>query len=531
MKRLLLFFIAFISVLDINAQSWQQKGNFSGSFESNSIYYVKDTKIDPFWEKGKDVFATNDYLKLDYTLGNFSTGIQLEAYMPALKGFEIANIENYKKFFIGSKYIQWQDNDFEVRIGNLYEQFGSGIVFRSYEDRTLGFNNSLEGISANYNFNNIINVAGLAGRPRFGSDYLESWFRGADLGFIISELFKSSELFISLEGSYVNRYESIYKDPVLKFDEYFGVSSSNMNMYSSRINLGFKGITLKNEYVKKLTPDIPHTNVIDMAKKGDAFLAELGVNINRFAMLATFRKLSNIGTALSLYETGMFNTMNYLPILTRQYTYSLANLNPYKMPEIGEIGGQADLYYSIKGKRVKYWNFHINLSTFYTNKTEMSNNKRLFLWRDLNVDIERKWNKNLKTTILYSNRKWDPMSGAINTKYYSSNIFVIDIASKFDKNLALRTELQYLQSKDYEKDWVAGSFELSIAPKWSIFISDMYNFESKTHYYNGGFSYSKGKSRAQVSYGRTKEGYICSGGICRPTPAFTGLNLLLTTAF
>ena len=60
----------------------------------------------------------------------------------------------------------------------------------------------------------------------------------------------------------------------------------------------------------------------------------------------------------------------------------------------------------------------------------------------------------------------------------------------------------------------------------------MYNLGlTKINYYNGGFAYTKSRTRLSISYGRYKAGYICSGGVCRQIPAYTGLNFALTTSF
>lgn len=115
---------------------------------------------------------------------------------------------------------------------------------------------------------------------------------------------------------------------------------------------------------------------------------------------------------------------------------------------------------------------------------------------------------------------------------YASNIFVLDALYKFNRKSSLRGEVQYLYSEDYEKDWVAGLLEFSFAPHWSVSVSDMYNHgTSKKHYYNGSVSYSLKNSRIQVSYGRNRAGYICSGGVCRYQPAYTGANITLTSSF
>ena len=57
----------------------QSKGHLTGGLESNSIYYVKDSKLkDAGSVYPDDHFGSNNYLKLDYTQGKFSAGIQLE---------------------------------------------------------------------------------------------------------------------------------------------------------------------------------------------------------------------------------------------------------------------------------------------------------------------------------------------------------------------------------------------------------------------------------------------------------------------
>lgn len=48
-------------------------------------------------------------------------------------------------------------------------------------------------------------------------------------------------------------------------------------------------------------------------------------------------------------------------------------------------------------------------------------------------------------------------------KTYASNIFVVDNTYKFNSKMALRAELQYLYSTDYEKDWMAALLEFSMA--------------------------------------------------------------------
>ena len=115
-----------------DAQIRLGQGQVSASLESNSVYYINDKALASGPE---DKFGTNNYLKVDYSLGRFSAGIQLEAYMPALYGYELGEQPDVRKFFLAGKYVQWSDDSFEVLAGDIYDQFGNGLVFRSYEDK------------------------------------------------------------------------------------------------------------------------------------------------------------------------------------------------------------------------------------------------------------------------------------------------------------------------------------------------------------------------------------------------------------
>ena len=111
-------------------------------------------------------------------------------------------------------------------------------------------------------------------------------------------------------------------------------------------------------------------------------------------------------------------------------------------------------------------------------------------------------------------------------------MFVLDAQYKFSSKLSVRTELQYLYSEELNKDWMAGLLELNFAPSWDVFVSDMYNHgDTKIHYFSGGVSFSNSTMRIAGSYGRNREGMVCSGGVCRWQPAYTGGNLQISLYF
>ena len=557
MKRILLVLTALVAALTASAQiQFGEKGGYMTiGLESNNILYVNDAKLGTTYPSK---FGSNDYLKLDYVNGRFSVGVQGEAYLPALQGYDDLRNNGFDKpkVMLASKYIQWQDANYSVMVGDVYDQFGNGLIFRSFEDRQLGINNSIEGGRVTATFGNIVSVKALFGRPRLyssangysrgwiGSQYARSTVGGADLSVSLSDIIGSEELMMSIEGSYVNRRERLDRELNgmnygTDYFPYFELTSPDLNMYSARLNLDYKGFTLRGEYAGK-GKDISSGAVLGKAAKGSAVLAELGYNVGGLSVSAQVRRLEMMGTSLSLYGNlgVMGNTLNYLPALTRQHTYMLAALNPCQMNAEGELAVQADVYYTLRSKqsRQRYWNFHANYSTAYTLKAyQTASGKRELLWSDVNVDVERQWNKQWKTTLMFSRQEWNTSHGqgpALPSTTFASNIFVGDVMYKINKKFSLRMEAQYLLSNDYEGDWVAGLVEFNVAPHWSVFFSDMYNLgTTRTNYYNGGLSFTHNRTRVQVSYGRNRAGYVCSGGVCRYQPAYTGVNLMLTTSF
>ena len=569
-KFLLLLGVAVATVFAVEEASAQIKageGQVSIALESNNSYYAPDKKLEDIGlvlpeKRVRGDFGSNDYLKVDYNIGRFSAGVQVDGYLPAMYGYDFYDYSqrDSKLNMFLTKYVQWEDANWGVRLGDIYDQFGNGLVFRAYEDRALAFNNSLAGARAYYNFNNMVNVKVVAGMPRLYDMRSKTAIWGADLSLSISDMAGWYDGMASIEASYVGRHQ---KDASV---EYLlkGVESDVLNMVSGRVNFEYAGFSLRGEYAQKLNEDI--YNPMYNAAKGNAVTLDLGYSVGRFSASASFRRQENMTTFIEYRPMGIGggNTMTYLPLLTRQHTYSLANLNPYRGSSVhtgGEVGGQIDLYYSLRNPKArgKYWNFHVNFSMFNTldHKNPMTglDMEGRNVWIDFNFDVERQWNKQLKTTFLYSFQRWDEEINhydAAHSHYCRSHIFVGDVTYKINKKHSMRFELQYLASEDYEGDWVAATIEYNLAPKFSFYVSDMWNCEKMQdgaygnyfmnvntyeyqhellHYYQVGASFTHNSLRAQLSYGRNRAGYVCSGGVCRFQPAYTGVNLALTLSF
>ena len=525
-------------------------GHLSGSFETNTIYYVEDSKTGAVVPHNS--YGSNNFLKLDYQLGRFSAGVQLEYYPHPLVGTPMQGYEYVMEGFsinnLTEKYISWTDRNYSVTVGDFYEQFGSGLILRAWEDRALGFNNSLGGARVTFNIKDIVEGKVLYAFPRFNLGYLSTQIAGGDLSFSLSNAIGLLDHRLSLEGSIVNRHFKNLPSWYTEYrDDYDFDLSKNVISYSGRVNYEYRGLSAKFEYVGK-SKDVYLDNMTgeEVFKRGDAQLFEIGYTGSNYAVMAQFRRLNYMQS--QLYRPGggsgslgllPGNTINYIPALSPQHTYMLAGLDPNSPQQNGEIGGQIDAFYTFRrgtaiGGKLGL-KIHANYARYYSINGTMSKPGTNFYYRDFSFDIDKSWNSKLRTVLFVSLQK-NAMHGGEDV--IRQNVFVADVTYKFTPKFSLRAELQYLYaphaegSKEVDGDWVAGLLEASFAPKWSIFVQDMYNHGgSEINYYSAGASFTHSFIRIALSYGRNRAGYICSGGVCREMPAYTGGNLAMTLTF
>ena len=537
-------------------------GYLTGSLESTNHVYVKDAgnNFDPAFQpqlKDGNIFATNDYLKLDYYKGRLSAGLQMEGYFPTLVGYPVAQ----NKLSLSNLYVSWRDKSYSVTAGTFYEQFGSGLLFRSWEDRMLGLNNALLGARATYNFEDKVAVKAFWGVPRlgkiddnaammgaedafFGLGLTKVHVAGADVSVSLSSLLGMEDISLSLEGSLLNKHEAL--GDLLKAA---GCKENTLG-WSGRVNFDMDGFFLKGEYVDagKQIVSVAAAQNGRAAVNGNAQLIEFGYNGRGLGVTVTGRRMDRMTQKIYSFsgmENGygsLSNMLSYRPAMSTQYTYMLTTLNPYS-PEVGdkviragEIGGQIDAFYNFRrgtaigGKRGM--KVHANFSTYYgLNETGGTKGGGL-LFRDFSFDLEKQWTKKFKSVLMYSMQEYNKHHENTGLYIGTSHIVVADLLYKWTPKLSTRMELQYLATKDDQGDWMAGLLEVNFAPHWSVFASDMWNHGStKLHYYNAGLSFSMAHLRVAAGYGRYRAGFICSGGVCRAIPAYTGANISLTASF
>ena len=531
---LLLFSLFFLPA----ALQAQDRGVVTGGLESNSIYYLDDSVLG----SPEHSWGSNNYFKLDYAKGGFTAGLQAEYYPQALAGYP----SELKGAGLTGLYASWTGTGLELTAGSFFEQLGSGLLLRTWEDRELGLNNTLMGGRiAFHTANRGLSVKVLGGLPKYGlRPSAATAVAGADLSLDLLPLFgRASDHSLMVEGSVVDKFTRQVEDDIAFLASAGGFEVPRQTLsWSGRLQYAFGGFSVKGEYVGKgadfYTEHLRHSRETYRLKGGNAQLVEVNYAAGSFSGTVTFRRLENMTDRIFLTASSPSpaNTLNYLPSLCMQQTYMLAGLNPYVTYADGEAGFQGDLYYTFRrgtalGGRYGM-KLHVGGSWIEALPFALPDRDTHWLaYRDINIDLERTWSRKLKTILFVSIQENSPTHGN-GKRTDAQNVFVLDALYRISTTVSLRTELQYLYSQELTRDWMAGLVELSFAPHWSISASDMYNHGStKVHYYNVGASYSWNALNISLNAGRTREGMVCSGGVCRWQPAFKGVSLRAQWSF
>ncbi|AEA20889.1 DUF6029 family protein [Prevotella denticola] len=537
MKRYILIgFLAGIGNVSLCAQEQSDKLRFSGSIQSDILLPEKDDKTGAETPDGR--FLTNTYLDLKATSRYVEAGARLEYLKHPLPGYE----NDFKGWGIPYAYLKGRYKNAELTLGSFYEQFGSGFILRSYEERSLGVDNSLQGVRLSYRPGAGVAIKALTGRQRRYWNHNKSWMTGADVEWNIDELCKSLQqhnTYVTLGASYVNKYE---KDEVIMTDPTHRLHLPlYVNAFDVRLRAQHRSFNVLAEMAMK-TQDPSHDNGY-IYRNGYVAMLSGSYSKRGMSLLLQAKRSTNMAFRSRRSMEGSSSFINHLPPFTMEHTYALAALYPYATRPEGEWAYQAMAAYTFpKGSMMggKYGTTaKVNFSHVHSvrrNDTGGSGTdgygSPFWAWgastyyQDIDVQLEKRLCKDTKLNLMYMNQRYNQTLLEGHGGMLRSHIFVADVKQKLAPKTTLRVEGQYLSSKDGDKDWAFGLAELSLAPHWMLTVSDLYNVgNTHVHYYQGYVTYSGGAHRLQLGYGRTRAGFNCSGGVCRYIPATKGLTL------
>lgn len=578
MKKILLFLVITFCASTIYAQGLLERSKVSGSFQIDGNYYWEDNGIGITSDDiNGEKFGCYGFGKIQYSLGNFNAGMRFEAYQTTpMSGFD----SRVKGMGVANYYATYDNGTIGVTVGDIYDQFGNGLIFRTYEEWTLGFDNSLRGIRAVFRPYNGVTIKGLYGKQRFyWASYEEDrgLVRGIDGEWDLNQSISSmsdSRFRATLGASFVSKYEQgkTMTDAALVTYNL----PENVGAYAGRMNLGYGRFALSAEYARKINDPSAFNNWI--YRDGQEVLASLSYSQKGLGAVLQVKRVDNMSFKSKRTATQNDLDLGFIPPINYTHTHSLPSMFSYATQPNGEMGIQFQVNYVIPKKTVLGGKYGTKLAFNYSqvndikrdsimvndvNTINQSGTKgynspffaigdRMF-YRDFNFEIEKKVSNKFTFTLMYINLYYDmeTIEGHPGAEPVKANIAFGEFIYKINRKNSIRLEVQHMwdnvgqdheievgHEDNYNKrgNWAAFLLEYTIAPKWFVSVADKYNYgnpiaEKRDHYITGSFGYIKDQTRIAISGGRQSEGLVCVGGVCRAVPASSGLSLTITTSF
>ena len=511
----------------------QAQGTLTGDLQMNVNFYQRDTSIgaanNPLYDN--NLSGGEAWLSLRYNYKGFNAFLRVDA-------FHNSNLYDptaaMTAFGIGAFTLSKQVGELTITGGYIYDQIGSGILFRAYEDRGLLIDNALAGIELKYKLTDNIMVKGFTGQQKDVSGinrFFGPVIKGlnAEGDFTIGTKIHLSPgigaLNRTLDANSYNEVRSTIENQPM--EEHF---TPVHNMYAFT---GYNMLTAGNfswyaEGAYKTKEAILKDGILQN-KAGNVEYTTLGYARKGFAVNLSGKRTEDFVMRTSPNQVLLEGALNWQPVIARLRPQRLMSRYTPASQDISEKAAGMDILISPKET------LDITLNGTYINTIE-----DVKLFREAYGEAEfrgfSKWIIIGGLQLLQYNQQLyqqHPTAGMVNavTPFTELTYRVTDKKS-------IRFEAEYQYTKQDFGSWIFALIEYNIAPRWSFSVSDMWNVAPNKevvadgkHYYNIFMAYTRGANRFTVSYVKQVEGINCTGGVCRYEPAFSGLRFGITSSF
>lgn len=557
-KHYLLLLLNFLLLGSAWAQEEKKedKGEFSGNFQTTNQFYVRDSAIGATTTQyEKELSSTDAWLLLNYKKSGYTFTVRFDLFnnSPLLNPQEA-----YTKSGIGFWSVNKKIDKLSLTAGYFYDQFASGMVFRSYEDRNLGLDFAVQGVHLKYTPTENTTVKAFTGLQKFRFDLRPMVIKGVNAEHLIPI---TEDLSTEVGSSLVNRTIDQNTMNVMastinnyELEDRFN-PKYNTFVYNVYNTLRYKDFTWYAEYAAK-TPEAiinPVNNLMEL-HEGKVILTNLSYSTKGFGITGQYRYIDKFSFRTSPLENQNLGMIAYLPSITRQNVYRLlARYNAFTQ-EFSEEGLQLDITWRPKflKKHQTQINFNTSLATpigfFYGNTINPlnfeANPNRLF--REYYFEIQNKFTKKFKAQLGYQliNYNQQLFEAKPGVPYVIANTIFGEATYKLTGKKSLRFEAQYLKTEQDLGSFANALIEFNMAPHWSFSAGDMVNVSPGArnkpaagnafeliHYWNVFGAYTQKNTRLTGGYIKQVEGVNCAGGVCRVEPAFSGVRLTMTSNF
>ncbi len=530
----------------------QEPISLSGSLESNVNFYMRDPQIGaantPQYEHQQ--IGTDTWLSVNALISGFDIGVRYDLFANS----SLLNpTDSYTAQGLGRWYVGKKIGKLSILGGHIYDQIGSGVIFRAYEERPLFIDNALVGLRASYEITPDWNLKGIIGRQKNIFDLYSSVIKGLNLegyksfgegklslapGIGIIHKTLSDEQVDALAGSLAQYTPSDFIDEV----PYNTIAATIYNTLSAGRFTWYVEAAYKTEEViydtyanRTLWTGVESTGKF-VLEPGYLAYTSLSYAGGGLGLSGQYKRTSNFSFKTDPFVSLNRGMINFLPPMSRINTYRLTARYSPATQEISEEAIQLDARYAIN----KNLSILINVANISRPKAEENQDIYTEVYTQLTVKKPRKWT--LITGVQYQKYDQELFEGKPNVPKVQAITPYLDYLVKLDQKKSLRTELQYMSTEQDFGSWIYALEEFSISPHWIFEASDMWNISPKKntdggeklkdlHFPTLGIVYSAGPTRYALRYVKQVEGIVCSGGICRLEPAFSGFKFNLSANF
>lgn len=519
-----------------------------GSIQANTLFPEGDAEINA--KDYSEKMLGNWYGNLGLYSKYVDAGMRFEYLQHPLPGFDTD--PDFKGWGIPNIYVTGKFKGVEATIGDFYEQFGSGFILRTYEDRPLGIDNSIRGARVKINSVKGMRFTALGGsQRRFWNWDIDNNIYGADLEFQMADYLTAlndRNMSWSAGASYVLNEQKNEENPVIVPGTSYKLNiPKRVSAMDFRSAISGTDYALSGEYAWKGSDPSAGNGYI--YKPGSAAMVTASYFGSDWNVMLQAKRSENMAFRSRRDTKDIYSYLNNMPPFSYQHTYALAAMYPYgTQAATGEWGFQGSLAYNFRRKTPlggKYGT-KAKLNVSYIRGLKTEGETPLFhgytygtdgprtsffgmgglFYEDINLQVEKKLSRTVGLNLMYMFQKYNKTVVEGEGGMVTSNIFVVEPKFKINDKVTLRSEVQYLMTNDDKKDWLYGLVEVSVLPYIMFGVSDMWNVGSTgIHYYMATVTGTYGSNRLMLGYGRTRQGFDCSGGICREVPAMRGLQL------
>ncbi len=529
--------LALIGMLAIGSFAAQAQGTLSGNLTSNMNFYNRDSSINAM---GNPLYNNlmsggETWMSLRYNNNGFTATFRADA-------FHNSNLYNPGEpitgYGIGAWTLSKEMDNMTITAGYIYDQIGSGILFRAYEDRGLLIDNALVGIHLKYKIDDHINLKMFTGQQKNVKTFAryEPVIKGLNvegdyqLGNVhINPGFGALNRTMDQESmnavvAKINSYE--LKDRFVPtyntyaFTFYNTLTAGDFSWYA-------EGAYKTAEAIKGAILDDKLVN-----KDGSVFYSTLGYAKKGIAINLNAKRTENFVLRTSPNEILNRGMMNWQPVVARMRPQRLLARYTPASQDISEMAIGGDVLISP--------NDNLDITLNYTDIKTLDNTALYNeIYGEFNYRGVDKWQFQLGLQLLKYNQSLYQVKPNVPT--VNAVTPFTEIVYKINDKQSIRTEWEYMSTEQDFGSWAFGLVEFTIAPKWSFAVSDMYitslnkenpaGVTSQNHFYNFFTSFTKGANRFTLAYVKQVEGINCTGGVCRYEPAFSGLKFSVNSSF